>query len=127
MPLKLSAIQPPEELREIVLDFGDAGTVEMTVDPSTFTLGRQRAIRRAQDNNDTAGIADALFAVVRSWDLQNDDGEVIPLDESGVDMLTLGTAVLIANKMTEAMGGPKAETPNASPRGSSNRTSRKPK
>lgn len=127
MPLSLSKIQPVEESRDITLDFGEAGTIEMTVLPDRFTLGRQRAIRKAQDANDAAGIADALFAVVESWDLQDDDGNVIPLDESGVDMLQLGTAILIANKMTEALGGPKAETSTASPGGSKTRTSRKPK
>ena len=127
MPLKLSAIQPVEGLREITLDFGDAGTIEMTVNPDKFTIGRQRAIKAAQDAQDVAGIADALFAVVTEWDLENDEGEVIPLDETGVDMLKLGTAILVANKMAEALGAPKAETPTSSPGGSKTRTSRKPK
>ena len=125
--MKLSAIQPAQEPREIVLDFGEAGTVTMTVLPDKFNLGRQRAIRKAQAAGDAPGVADALFAVIESWDLEDEDGEVIPLDETGVDRFTLDTAVGIANKMFEALGGPKAETPTALPRGSGSQTSRRRK
>jgi hypothetical protein len=125
--MKLSAIQPPQEPREIVLDFEEAGSVTMIVDPGKFDLGRQRRIRQAIKDNDNAAIADELFVAVLEWDLEDDDGDLIPLDESGVDRMQYGTVLLIASKMNEALGAPKAETPTASPPGSKTRTSRKPK
>ena len=125
--MKLSAIQPPQEPRELVLDFGEAGTVTMMVDPDKFDLGRQRRIRQAIKDNDNAAIADELFTAVLEWDLEDDDGEVIPLDESGVDRMHYGTTLLIAGKMNEALGGPKAETSTASPPTSKTRTGRSKK
>jgi hypothetical protein len=123
--MKLSAIQPRQEPRELVLDFGEAGTVNMTVLPDKFTLGHQRAIKRAQKESDLPAMADVLFSAIEEWDLEDDDGEVIPLDESGIDKFTFVTALGIANKMTEALGAPKPETSSESPHGSPTRTSRK--
>ena len=123
--MKLSDIQPRQEPRELVLDFGEAGSIEMTVLPDKFNLGHQRAIKRAQKENDLPAMADILFSAIEEWDLEDDEGNVIPLDETGVDKFTIVTAIGIANKMTEALGAPKAETPSASPPTSKTRTSRK--
>ena len=125
--MKLSAIQPHQESRELILDFEEAGTVTMTVQPDKFTLGHQRAIKRAQRDSDLPAMADILFSAIEEWDLEDDDGNIIPLDETGIDKFTFVTALGIANKMTEALGAPKGETPNSSPRGSKTRTGRKPK
>lgn len=115
MALKLSAIQEPQDVREITLDFGDAGTIEMTVDPNRFNIGRQRKLRQAIKDNDTAAQADILFDAVQSWDLTDDDGEPLPLDESGIDHLTVDTVLAIATKMSEALGVPKSGTSTESP------------
>ena len=123
--MKLSDIQPRQEPRELVLDFGDAGTITMTVLPDKFTLGHQRAIRKAQKENDLAAMADVLFSAIEEWDLEDDEGEVIPLDETGVDKFTIVTAVGIANKMTEALGAPKGETSTGSPPTSKTRNGRR--
>ena len=80
MPMKLSAIQPMQEPRELTLDFGEAGTIEMTVLPDKFNLGHQRAIKKAQRDNDLPAMADILFSAIDEWDLEDEDGEVIPLD-----------------------------------------------
>jgi hypothetical protein len=113
MPLKLSAIQKTQEDRDIVLDFGDAGSLNMTVRPSQYTIGHQRQLKKAIREKDVATQADLLFAAVVSWDMTDEEGEVLPLDESSIDQLTQSTVLEIALKMGEALGAPKAETSNA--------------
>lgn len=112
MPLALSKLQPLDPTRDVTLDFGEAGTLKMTIDPNNFTIGRQRAIKQAGRENDIPGMADALFSIVKGWDLVDDEGKTLPLDESGIDYLKTATVMNIFNKLTEALQAPKSETSN---------------
>ena len=111
----LRKIQPALEPRELALNFGtdddgEAVIVTLTVQPDEFTVGRSRKIKQAGRTNDVPLFCDALFAVVKDWDITDDDGNVLPLNEDGIDYLRFETALLIAEKMGEALGAPKKET-----------------
>jgi hypothetical protein len=112
MPIKLSAIQPAQDTKDITLDFGEAGTIEMTVIPDKFTVGRQRKLHKAIKDNDQAGQVDMMFDVVKKWDLTDDAGKPLPLTQKGIDQLRTETVTAIAKKMSEALGAPKSETSN---------------
>lgn len=125
MTVSLSAIQQEQPTRDIVLDFEDAGTVNMTIDPDRYTIGWQRRIRAAIKDNDAAGLADAFFSVVLAWDLADDAGDTLPLTQEGIDHLRLETVTTIMRKMNEAVDAPKAETTTSSSTPSRRRTSTK--
>lgn len=112
MPLSLSTIQPVQETRTLTLDFGEAGTMEMTVLPDKFTIGRQRKLHKAIKDGDIPAQVDMLFDVIKSWDLMGDDGKPLPLSPKGIDQLRMETVTAIATKMSEALGAPKSGTPN---------------
>lgn len=112
---KLSAIQQPQDTRELELNFGEDENgepiiVKMTILPDKFTLGRQRQIAKASKSNDMAGLADVVFSVVQSWDVEDDEGNVLPLNQAGIDHLKWETALAITRKMNEALSVPKSET-----------------
>ena len=113
MPLNLSTIQKATEPKELTLDFGDLGSIEMVIQPAKFTIGRQRRLHAAIKARDNAAVADMYAEVIQSWDLMGPDGKPIPLTPDGMDLLTEGTLNTILFKMAEALAVPKEETASA--------------
>ncbi len=98
---KLNRIQK-ETTRDVAITFdGEPEPLNLTIVPSRFTVGWQR---KAQElGNDIAAIADHFFVVVKDWDLEDEKGVKIPLDQSGTDQLSVETFVAIMTKMTEQL------------------------
>lgn len=109
--MRLSQLQRAEETQDVTLDFDKAGTIEMVVYPNKRTIGHQRKIKAALDNNDVAGVADLFFSTIKSWDLKGEDDKVLPFTPESIDELGLSTFRRIGEKLGDALNPPE-ETSN---------------
>jgi len=114
----LSKIQEPVPPKDIALDFGEDENgepivVHMTVLPARFNMGRERRLNEAIRTGNRPAQCEEVLKVIQSWDLTDDEGNVLPLDDSGLDHLEYGTVVALAQKMAEALRAPKPETGSA--------------
>ncbi len=107
--MRLSQLQRNEETRDVALDFGDAGTVNIVVYPNKRNLGYQRRLKAAQDDNDIARMADIFFSTVKSWDVTDDDDKVMPFTPETIDQLGMETFIEIGKKLSEHLN-PNPET-----------------
>lgn len=71
------------ETTDVVVSF-QAGDLNVTYRPNTFTADRADAVQAAA--NDQSKANDAMFQMVGDvlvrWDLEDDAGQVIPLDDA---------------------------------------------
>lgn len=98
--------------KDVALDFEEDGELNLVIVPSRFTVGLQRRITEASNDNDIARMADLFFSVVKTWDMVDESGEVMPMDQSTIDDLSLDTFFKILSKLGESIG-PKEETSNS--------------
>lgn len=106
---KLGQIQKDLETKDVTITFEDGVTLGLKVLMGKFTVGWQRKAKEIGD--DISGIADHFFSAVKDWDLEDDNGKKLPLDQSSIDMLGIGTLFSIMSLMTEQLS-PKEETSN---------------
>ena len=99
---KLSKIQKADETVEVDISFGDpTDPVKLVVYPNRIT-GKRRRELQALDDDDTEGYADLFFDIIKSWDLTDDKGVVLPFTEDTVDLLSVPTTVRIFTEIGDA-------------------------
>lgn len=110
--IKIGALRKRRTENEsvITLDFGEDGTLNLTVDPSRITVGWVKDISAAGRNNDFGIVTERFFEVVKDWDLLDDDGEKMPFNDETVDALGFD----IFYEMAVQMGKQYAQTTETS-------------
>ena len=104
----LSAIQKSAATKDVAIDFGDDNILNLTLDSSKFTVGFLKRIQ-ALDESDLPAFADMFFSLVTGWDLTDDDGTPLPLDQSTIESLRIETFVAIVKRINESQN-PNPET-----------------
>ncbi len=99
---KLSRIQKADETREVEVDFGDGEILNVVCYPNRITGKRRRELQQL-DEDDTERHAELFFDVLKSWDLEGDDGTVLPFDADTVDMLSILTTIRLFTEIGEAV------------------------
>jgi hypothetical protein len=93
--MRLSDIQ--KKRVSLAIDFMDE-VLNVTYDPSFLTPEREQEIDSATDSEQMSKL---IAGLVTSWDLVDDEGTAIPLNED--DLLTIPTIILatVLNKVSE--------------------------
>ena len=97
---KLSKIQKENEAVSVAVDFG-GDILNLTVYPNRIT-GKLRRDLAALDDDDTEGYASLFFDIIKSWDLEDDAGKVLPFTADTVDLLSVPTTMRIFTEIGEA-------------------------
>jgi len=105
--VKLSAISK-QETRPVAIDFGDGDVLNLTIDPSAITLAWTDRTAELTKNPDIVAIADHFFIAVKDWDLTDEEGTVLPLDDSTIGALPVGVFLHIMSHLGDSLA-PKAE------------------
>ena len=108
---KLSALQPAD-IRKVEIPVG-GDTLHMDVDASVLTIGWQHRVNKAVADEDVAAFAVEFFSLVQEWDLEDDDGEILPLTEETINQLSVKTFGMLVERVTEQLN-PNAEAPRKS-------------
>lgn len=106
MPIKNSAIKF-REVKKYRIDFGEDGDLNVEYYPNALTLSLQKKVNAAAEADDLETIAEEFFTVVKSWDVQDDDGKVLPINRE--TLADLGIETL--NSIIMQLRG--SESPNA--------------
>lgn len=104
----LSAIQKHDAIKTVPIDFGDGDILTLTLDGNLFTVGFLKRLQ-ALDESDLPAFADMFFSLVTGWDLTDDAGEPLPLDQSTIESLRIETFVAIVKRINESQN-PNPET-----------------
>lgn len=88
--------------REVHLDFGEDGDLNLTIDPGALTPATQMKLAAAGEE-DVSVFCEFLPKVIRKWDLTDDAGNIIPLTEVGIADVPFIALGEIFSKMTEAL------------------------
>ncbi len=99
---KLSRIQKVDETREVEVDFGDGEILTVVCYPNRFTGKRQRELR-AVDDEDYERQAELFFDVLKEWDLEGEDGKVLPFNAETAELLSSATTVRIFTEIMETI------------------------
>lgn len=105
MPVKNSRMKY-REVKTYRIDFGDDGDLNVEYYPNALTLNLQKKVQAAAKENDLQTIADEFFKVVKTWDVQDDDGNVLPINRESLSDLGIRTL----NEIIEQLAG--NENPN---------------
>jgi len=97
---KLSKLQKTDETVSVAVDFG-GDILNLVVYPNRIT-GKRRRELAALDDDDTEGYAELFFDIIKSWDLEDDKGVVLPFTADTVDLLSVPTTVRIFTEIGEA-------------------------
>lgn len=90
--MKLSAIEKP---RAVEADFGDGAVLNLTYDQSLLTPRVESELAGARDS---AQMAKLLALLVTEWDLTEEDGTVVALEEDrllDVPLVVLATVIKV--------------------------------
>lgn len=96
-------------------------SVHFEIDQNAFTIGWQKRMNVAIKSNDIGEIAENFFELVKEWDIEDDEGEVLPLDETSFDQLSFETFTTLSVLITEALV-PNASSPTAKSKASRRRS-----
>ena len=97
---KLSKIQKADETVAVAVDFG-GDTLNLSVYPKRIN-GKRRRELQALDDDDTEGYAELFFDILKSWDLEDDAGKVLPFTADTIDLLSVPTTMRIFTEIGEA-------------------------
>lgn len=79
MPLNLAALA--YDTTAVTVDFGDAGTLNLTWSAGKLTPALQSELVHARDNSDAMAIARTLATLIVTWDVET-DGVAAPITEA---------------------------------------------
>lgn len=88
------------------IDLDDATWIDLVVDGTEFTFRRMERISDGLYDGDTAAVARAFKSFVRSWDILNDDGTPLPINQQAVDRLGVEMVLGLAVEAANALGIP---------------------
>ncbi len=99
---KLSQVQKADKTLDVEIP-GDSPEDEIHVVcyPNRITGKRRRALADL-DDDDTEGYADLFFDILKSWDLTDDAGKVLPFNADTVDLLSIPTTIRLFTEIGEA-------------------------
>lgn len=97
---RLSTIQKADETRDIDVAFGE-DVLHVTCYPNRIT-GKRRRELQALDDDDTEEYARLFFDILKSWDLEDDKGKVLPFTADTVDLLSVPTTIRLFTEIGEA-------------------------
>ncbi len=97
---KLSKLQKTDETVSVAVDFG-GDILNLTVYLNRIT-GKRRRELAALDDDDTERYAELFFDVIKSWDLEDDKGAVMPFDGATIDALSIPTTIRLFTEIAEA-------------------------
>lgn len=97
---KLSVLQPAD-IRKVAIPVGDDDTLNLDVDASVLTIGWQSRVNKAMADEDVNAFAAEFFSLVQEWDLEDDDGEILPLTEDTINQLSIKTFGTLVQQVTE--------------------------
>lgn len=104
---KLSKIQKVDETQDVEVPFEDGEVLHVVCYPNRFTGKRQRDLR-AVDEDDYERQAELFFEVLKEWDLEGDDGKVLPFNAETAELLSSKTTIrLFTEIMDEITPDPK--------------------
>lgn len=89
--------------REVHLDFGEDGDLNLVIDPGALTPATQMKLAAAGEE-DVSVFCELLPKVIRKWDLTDDQGDVIALTPEAIAEVPFIALGEIFSKMTEAVG-----------------------
>jgi hypothetical protein len=106
---KLSAIQNDNTTLKVVIPF-EGGDLNLVVYPNRITGKRTKEMQALADMTDEdmpEGVtvedraAELLFDVIKSWDLEDDDGAVLPFNAATQALLSVATMTTIYTEIGE--------------------------
>lgn len=97
---KLSNIQKADETKTVSVDFGDGENLTVVCFPNRLTGKRRRELQDL-DEDDTDRYAELFFDVIKSWDLEDDKGAVMPFDGATIDALSIPTTIRLFTEIAE--------------------------
>lgn len=104
-------VQHDVSLRDATVAFEDGTTVHLTVDPAKLTVRQMRLLGDAEQRGDVGAVVDMFFAIVKAWDLEDDDGRPLPLEEESLADWPIGLFMhFLQNIVPEGEPDPKAAT-----------------
>lgn len=111
MPIRLNDYRELDQ-QTIHFDFGEAGDLNVTFAPNALSKDAGTRADMAASSGDSVAALDIFLETVRSWDLQDADGDVLPLTTENVALLGLGTVqqILLHIREYAASADPKADS-----------------
>jgi len=97
---KLSRIQKADETIEVKVPFEDGEVLTVVCYPNRFTGKRQRQLREV-DDEDYERQAELFFDVLKEWDLEGDDGKVLPFNAETAELLSAKTTLRFFNEIMD--------------------------
>jgi hypothetical protein len=97
--MKASALA---KVREVTLDFGEDGDLNLVIDPGALTPAMQMKMAAAGEE-DVETFCELLPKVIRKWDLLDEEGQIIPLTPAGIADVPYVALGAIFEKMTVAV------------------------
>ncbi len=99
---KLSRIQKADETLEVPVPFEDGEVLTVVCYPNRFTGKRKRELR-ALDEDDYEAQAELFFDVLKEWDLEGEDGTVLPFNAETAELLSSKTTLRLFTEIMETI------------------------
>ena len=107
----ISKIQKADKTIKVEVPFDDGEVLNLVAYPNRITGARRKEMAALEDMTDddmpkgttvAQRSAELLFDVIQKWDLTDDEGKVLPFDETTVDLLSVPTMAAIYVAIGEA-------------------------
>lgn len=108
MPISISKSSEYKKQR-IRLDLGDLGDINATAYPNRITIALEQKLNAAIADGDTATVAAEFSQIIADWDVTDDDGNVLPINEETISMLGIPLVAELFQVVQETLS-PKAKT-----------------
>ncbi len=108
---KLSKLKNRPYLKDAVVDFGDGDVLTMRIDVNKFTYRLQKDMADATRLGDIDRMTDLFFQPMDSWDMTDDDGNVLPMTSQTIEDLGVNNV----KDLFEAISGAINPNPGTSP------------
>lgn len=88
---KLSKLKNRPNLKDAVIDLGDGDVVTARIDVNKFTYRLQKEMVDATNRSDIDHMTDLFFTPMESWDVTDDDDNVLPMTAETIEDLGVET------------------------------------
>lgn len=101
MPVKVSKLSD-REVKTLHMDFGEAGDLNVAYYPGRLTYGLVKRVEALQESKDMDALLTEFLSLIKSWDVQDDAGKVLPLVPASCEFMDFGTINDLIAKMQES-------------------------
>ena len=101
------------EIKEFTVGFGGAGSITLKMDPSGMDLGYQSRVQDYAEKGNLGAMADEFFSHCIEWNLQDDEGNPLPIEPESWHQLPTQMFLELLEGMASIVNAPKTETSNA--------------